>query len=78
MRNSSKNMQHIYRRKPMQKCVFNKFALHCLLLKSGPRNQTWTLETDPEKSRSLHLAHQKPEKQRDTKKVWKTTKYNLL
>ena len=49
MRNSSENMQNIYKRTPMQKCDFNKVALHRLLLKPGPRPWTWTLEPDPEK-----------------------------
>ena len=49
MRNSSENMQNIYKRTPMQKCDFNKVALYRLLLKPGPRPWTWTLEPDPEK-----------------------------
>ena len=37
MRNSSENMQQFCGRIPMQKCQFNKIALHWLLLKPGPR-----------------------------------------
>ena len=33
----------------MQKCDFNKVTLHRLLLKTGPRLQTWTPDPDPEK-----------------------------
>ena len=49
MRNSSENMQQSYRRTPMQKCDFNKFPLHQLLLKPGPRPWTWTQNPNPEK-----------------------------
>ena len=49
MRYSSENMWRIYRRTLMQKCDFNKFALHRLVLKPGPRPWTWTLDLDPEK-----------------------------
>ena len=54
----------------MQKCYFNKVALHRLLLKpdpdhgTGPR-KTWTLK---------NLAHENSGKQVDAKKkVWKIT-----
>ena len=54
----------------MQKCYFNKIALHRLLLKpdpdhgTGPR-KTWTLK---------NLAHENSGKQVDAKKkVWKIT-----
>ena len=49
MRNSSENMPQIYMRALMQKCDFNKVALHWLLLKPRPRPWTRTMEPDPEK-----------------------------
>ena len=64
MRNSSENMQHIYRRTPMQKCDFNKIALDRLLLKPGPRPWTGILDSGPEKN----LDPEKP----DSWKTWET------
>ena len=49
IRNSSENMQQIYRATPMQKCDFNNIALHWLILKPGPRHWTWTLDPNPQK-----------------------------
>ena len=50
MRKISENMQHIYRRTPIQNCDIDKVALHHLLLKPGPRPWTRTQKNwDPEK-----------------------------
>ena len=78
MRNSFENTLHIYRRPTMQKCDFNKVALHHLLLKPGARPWTWAVDPDPEKPRPWKTWLMKNVGNSSMqKKDWKTT-YSII
>ena len=68
----------------MQKCDFNKIALHWPLLKLGPRPWTWTHNTDSEKLgpwKTLtlkNIAHEKRVKITGCKKKQKKQKKRTL